>query len=165
MTRISFPLRLQPCLVRPLINRSAVLVLAKCETDKSEHHQDGSGYHQPMRILHRGEHRLFPLRLQFRYWLDVRPMQGHRTLHSVELNANDIRAEVSVSCSHDLSSFRWRSLHSAFAKFAKTDRVARLKSHLPFTFSPGRVRLQDIFSRLARLLTATTDRFNFTETR
>jgi hypothetical protein len=22
--------------------------------------QDGSGYHQPMRILHRGEHRLFP---------------------------------------------------------------------------------------------------------
>jgi len=39
-------------------------VLAKCKTDKSEHHQDGSGYHQPMRILHRGEHGLFPLRLQ-----------------------------------------------------------------------------------------------------
>jgi hypothetical protein len=37
--------------------------------------------------------------------------------------------------------------------------------HFPFAFSPGRVRLQDIFSRLARLLTATTDRFNFTETR
>ena len=31
-----------------------VLVLAKCKADKSEHHQDGSGYHQPMRILHRG---------------------------------------------------------------------------------------------------------------
>ena len=31
-----------------------VPVLAKCKTDKSEHHQDGSGYHQPMRILHRG---------------------------------------------------------------------------------------------------------------
>src|SRR5665647_280569 len=59
-----FPLRLQPCLVRPLINRRAVLVLAKCETDKAEHHQGGSGYHQPMRILHRGEHGLFPLRLQ-----------------------------------------------------------------------------------------------------
>ena len=39
-----------------------VPVLAKCETDKSEYHQDGSGDHQPMRVLHRGEH-LF-LRLQ-----------------------------------------------------------------------------------------------------
>jgi hypothetical protein len=37
--------------------------------------------------------------------------------------------------------------------------------HFLFDLSPGRVRLQDIFSRLARLLTATTDRFNFTETR
>jgi hypothetical protein len=26
---------------------------AKYQPDKSEHHQDGSGYHQPMRILHR----------------------------------------------------------------------------------------------------------------
>src|SRR5450759_2487978 len=41
-----------------------VPVLAQCETDKSEYHQDGSGDHQPMRILHRGEHGLFPLRLQ-----------------------------------------------------------------------------------------------------
>ena len=49
------PLRLQLCLVRPLINRRAVLVLAKCETDKAEYHQDRSGHHQPMRILHRGE--------------------------------------------------------------------------------------------------------------
>jgi hypothetical protein len=32
----------------------------ECKTDKSEHHQCGSGYHQPVRILHRGEHRLFP---------------------------------------------------------------------------------------------------------
>ena len=38
-------------------------------------------------------------------------------------------------------------------------------SYFPFTFSPRRVRLQDTFSRLARLLTATTDRFNFTATR
>jgi hypothetical protein len=36
------------------------LVLAKCKTNKSERHQDGSSYHQPMRILHCGEHRLFP---------------------------------------------------------------------------------------------------------
>ncbi len=28
-----------------------VLVLAKCKADKSEHHQDGSGHHHPMRIL------------------------------------------------------------------------------------------------------------------
>jgi hypothetical protein len=26
----------------------------KYKADKSEHHQDGSSYHQPMRILHRG---------------------------------------------------------------------------------------------------------------
>ena|ERR1035437_3459610 len=32
-----------------------VPVLVKCETDKSEYHQDGSGDHQRMRILHRGE--------------------------------------------------------------------------------------------------------------
>ena len=54
---------------------------------------------------------------------------------------------------------------------AKANSVLELKTgkawfrHFPFAFSPGRVRLQDIFSRLARLLTATTDRFNFTETR
>jgi hypothetical protein len=34
-----------------------VPVLAKCKTDKSEHHQDGSGYHQPMGIFHRLEKR------------------------------------------------------------------------------------------------------------
>src|SRR5258708_14009244 len=32
-----------------------VPVLAKCKTDKSEHHQDGPGYHQPMGKLHVGE--------------------------------------------------------------------------------------------------------------
>src|SRR3982075_3798194 len=79
----------------------------------------------------------FPLRLQFRCWLDVRPMQAHRTLHSVELNANDIRAEVSVSCSHNLSSFRGRSFHSAFAKLAEADRIPRLKRHFPFAFCPA----------------------------
>jgi hypothetical protein len=29
------------------------LSLVKCEPDKSEQHQDGSGYKQPMRVLHR----------------------------------------------------------------------------------------------------------------
>jgi len=28
-------------------------VLPECKTDKSEHHQDNSGTHQPVRILHR----------------------------------------------------------------------------------------------------------------
>ena len=37
--------------------------------------------------------------------------------------------------------------------------------HFIFALSPRRVLLRDILSRLARLLTATTDRFNFTETR
>ena len=41
----------------------------------------------------------------------------------------------------------------------------RWACHLPFAFSPRRVRLQDTFSRLARVLTAATDRFNFTATR
>jgi hypothetical protein len=36
--------------VRTLINRRAVLVLAKCKTNKSEYDQDGS--RSPMRILH-----------------------------------------------------------------------------------------------------------------
>jgi hypothetical protein len=27
--------------------------LAKCKTANSEHYQDDTGYHQPMRILHR----------------------------------------------------------------------------------------------------------------
>jgi hypothetical protein len=58
-------------------------------------------------------------------------------LHSVELNANDIRAEVSASCSSDLSSFRGRSLHSAFAKFAEANQIPRLKRHFPFAFSPS----------------------------
>src|SRR6266851_4720803 len=30
------------------------VVFVKCKAEKSEHHKDGSGYHQPMRILHRG---------------------------------------------------------------------------------------------------------------
>src|SRR5260370_42124671 len=47
----SFPLRLH---FRWLMIGLNVPVLAKCKTEKSEHHQDGSGYHQPMRILHRG---------------------------------------------------------------------------------------------------------------
>jgi hypothetical protein len=29
-------------------------VFVKCKTDKSDHHQDGSRYDQPMRIFHRG---------------------------------------------------------------------------------------------------------------
>jgi hypothetical protein len=58
----SFPIRLHVFFVRPFISRRPVL--AKCKTDESEHHQDGSGYHQPMRIFHRGEHPSFPLRLQ-----------------------------------------------------------------------------------------------------
>jgi hypothetical protein len=61
-------------------------------------------------------------------------------LHSVELNANDIRAEVSASCSSDLSSFRGRSLHSAFAKFAEANQIPRLKRHFPFAFSPSSTR-------------------------
>ena len=36
-----------------------VPALAKCEPDKPERHQEGAGYHQPMRILHRREHGLF----------------------------------------------------------------------------------------------------------
>src|ERR1035437_866977 len=50
--RLSF--RLHLCFMRPLFNR--VPVSAKCKTDKSEQHQDGPGYHQPMWVLHRGEH-------------------------------------------------------------------------------------------------------------
>jgi hypothetical protein len=46
----SFPLRL--IFHRHLIGLN-VLALAKCKTANSEHHQDDSGYHQPMRILHR----------------------------------------------------------------------------------------------------------------
>jgi hypothetical protein len=33
----------------------SVLSLAKGEPDKSEHHKDGPGYNQPMRISHRGD--------------------------------------------------------------------------------------------------------------
>jgi hypothetical protein len=74
-------------------------------------------------------------------------MQAHKTLHSVELNANDIRAEVSVPCCHDLSSLRGRSLHSAFAKFAEADRIPRLKRHFHFRFGPGGERANLILSR------------------
>src|SRR5712671_4547937 len=94
------------------------------------------------------------LRLQLWQFLDVGPMQAHRTLHSVKLNANDIRAEVSVSCSHNLSSFRGRSLHSAFAKLAEADRIPRLKRHFPFAFSPGGERAKLILSKRARWRTA-----------
>jgi hypothetical protein len=51
----SFCLGLQRSLLRPIYRR-AVLILAKCKTDESEHHQDGAGYHQPMWILYLGEH-------------------------------------------------------------------------------------------------------------
>jgi hypothetical protein len=37
--------------------RPTVPILAKCEPDKSKHHQDGSGYHQPVWIVHRLEKR------------------------------------------------------------------------------------------------------------
>src|SRR6267142_4735540 len=37
--------------VRPSLRRGVVFM--KCKADKSEHHQDGSSYHQPMRVLHR----------------------------------------------------------------------------------------------------------------
>jgi hypothetical protein len=74
-------------------------------------------------------------------------MQAHGTLHSVELNANDIRAELSVSCCHDLSSLRGRSLHSAFAKLAKADRIPRLKRHFHFRFGPAGERANLISSK------------------
>jgi hypothetical protein len=35
--------------------RPTVPILAKCKTDKSEHHQDGACYHQPVGILQVGE--------------------------------------------------------------------------------------------------------------
>jgi len=38
-----------------MIGLNDVLVLAKCKTDKSKRDQDGSAYHQPMRILQCGE--------------------------------------------------------------------------------------------------------------
>jgi hypothetical protein len=40
----------------PLINRCAVPVSAKYKTNDFEQHQDGSGYHQQMLMLHRGKH-------------------------------------------------------------------------------------------------------------
>jgi hypothetical protein len=49
----------------PLISPSSLLhaplsngvpVSAKCKADKSEQDQDGPGYHQSVRVLHRGEH-------------------------------------------------------------------------------------------------------------
>ena len=40
---------------RVMIGLNDVLILAKCKTDKSKRDQDGSAYHQPMRILHCGE--------------------------------------------------------------------------------------------------------------
>jgi len=38
-----------------------VPALAKCEPDKSERHQDGAGYHQPIRKLHRESGNRFSL--------------------------------------------------------------------------------------------------------
>src|SRR5882762_4171155 len=42
------------CVSRQMILSCPSVVFMKCKADKSEHHQDGSSYHQPMRILHRG---------------------------------------------------------------------------------------------------------------
>jgi hypothetical protein len=52
-TAQSFPLRLH--FLRLMIGRN-LPVLAKYKTDKPEHQQDGSGYHHPIPIFHRGEH-------------------------------------------------------------------------------------------------------------
>jgi len=57
--RTSFPVRL----IRLMIGLS-VPPLAKCEPDKSEHHQDGSGYYHPMGIFQLGQHASFPFRFQ-----------------------------------------------------------------------------------------------------
>src|SRR5439155_21488062 len=54
--RTSFPIRLH---FRRLTIGFSISISAKYQTNKSENHQDGSGYHQPMRILHRLEHGLF----------------------------------------------------------------------------------------------------------
>jgi hypothetical protein len=40
---------------RVMIGLNDVLFFAKWKTDKSKRDQDGSAYHQPMRILHCGE--------------------------------------------------------------------------------------------------------------
>ncbi len=39
--------------------RLIIPVLTECKPDKPEHDQEGSSNHHPMRILHRGQHRLF----------------------------------------------------------------------------------------------------------
>ena len=51
------PIRLR---FRRLMIGFDVAILTKCKTDKSEYHQDGSGHHQPMWILHPGEHAISP---------------------------------------------------------------------------------------------------------
>jgi hypothetical protein len=41
----------------PFVSISVLMIgLLKCKADRSEHHQDRSRYHQPMRILHLGKH-------------------------------------------------------------------------------------------------------------
>jgi hypothetical protein len=54
---------------RRMIGLNVVPVFAKYKTNESDYHQDGSGYHYPMRVLHRGEHAQFrrpnPARIAF----------------------------------------------------------------------------------------------------
>jgi hypothetical protein len=49
--------------VQIVFGRLTVHVSAKSKTEKTRHHQQGSGYHQPMRIFHLGS-TSFPLRPQ-----------------------------------------------------------------------------------------------------
>jgi hypothetical protein len=42
--------------VQVVFGRLKVPVPANPKTDKTRHHQPGSGYHHPMRIFHLGEH-------------------------------------------------------------------------------------------------------------
>src|SRR5258706_10271480 len=46
--------------VQIVFGRLTVHVSAKPKTEKTRHHQQGSGYHQPMRIFHLGEHVISP---------------------------------------------------------------------------------------------------------
>ncbi len=51
--------RFRECVSRQIIFSRLSVVFMKCKADKSEHHQDASRYHQPMRILHRGPRLIF----------------------------------------------------------------------------------------------------------
>src|SRR6267142_5232616 len=48
------------CVSRQMTLSRRGVVFMKRKADKSEHHQDGSSYHQPMRILHRGASLVVP---------------------------------------------------------------------------------------------------------